>query len=287
MKKKKIIELHNRPYLLKYLLKKNVCNPILLYFHNDPTKMKGSISINERKEILKNVSGLVFVSQFLKEKFIKGLKTESSKLFVIPNSLNINKNALLSKQRRVLFVGRLVKEKGVEIYVNAVKDIANSFPQWEFLLVGNSGKRKKFFNKDFEKKIISQFENISSNTKYLEFIPNHQVLNLMAESSILVVPSLWEEPFGLTAIEGISNRMVVIGNNVGGLTDIISNRGILINNIDEKKLSKTLHRLFEDPKQILNIQNKCLDNYIYSQNKVSIKQDLIRKKIYEKFFNDR
>ena len=109
----------------------------------------------------------------------------------------------------------------------------------------------------------------------------------MAESSILVVPSLWEEPFGLTAIEGISNRMVVIGNNVGGLTDIISNRGILINNIDEKKLSKTLHRLFEDPKQILNIQNKCLDNYIYSQNKVSIKQDLIRKKIYEKFFNDR
>ncbi len=97
---KKLIEIHNRPYLLKYLFKTNKHNPIILYFHNDPTKMKGSISIIERKEILKNVAGIVFVSQFLKEKFLHGINTKSSKTFILPNSLDINKNISLEKKRK-------------------------------------------------------------------------------------------------------------------------------------------------------------------------------------------
>ena len=111
---KKLIEIHNRPYLLKYLFHKTSHNPVILYFHNDPIKMRGSISIKERVNILKNVSGLVFVSKFLKEKFLEGINIESSKLFVVPNSLDINKNASLDKKKkRILFVGRLVNEKGV------------------------------------------------------------------------------------------------------------------------------------------------------------------------------
>ena len=284
---KKLIEIHNRPYLLKYLLRKNNNNPIILYYHNDPTKMKGSILINEREDILKNVSGLVFVSNFLKEKFLEGINTNSSKLFVIPNSLDINKNvSLVKKRKRMLFVGRLVNEKGVQIYVNAIKKIAIKFPDWEFLLIGNSGKRKKFFRKNkFEDQIIKQFKDIGSNTKHLGFISNKEVLNIMEDSLILVIPSLWEEPFGLTAIEGLSNKMLVIANNVGGLKDIISNRGILINNINEEILTKKLTELLVDPKKISNIQNKCLENYIYDQERVSSQQDVIRKNIFQEYFN--
>ena len=284
---KKLIEIHNRPYLLKYLLHKTSQNPVILYFHNDPIKMKGSISIKEREVILKNVSGLVFVSKFLKEKFLQGINTKSSKLFVIPNSLDINKNVSLEKKKkRVLFVGRLVNEKGVQIYVNAIKKIAKKFPNWKFLLIGNSGKRKKFFQKNnFETKIIKQFQDIGSNAKHLGFISNNEVLTIMEDSLILVIPSIWEEPFGLTAIEGLSNKMLVIANNVGGLKDIVSNRGILLNNINEEKLSEKLTELLNNPKQISTIQNKCLENYIYDQETVSSKQDEIRKKIFQKYFN--
>ena len=107
----------------------------------------------------------------------------------------------------------------------------------------------------------------------------------MEESLILVVPSIWEEPFGLTAIEGLSNRMLVVANNVGGLKDIVSNRGILLNDINEEILSKKLTELLNNPKQISIIQNKCLENYIYDQETVSSKQDEIRKKIFQKYFN--
>ena len=73
--------------------------------------MKGSITISERKEILNKASGIVFVSRFLKEKFLHGINLESSKLHVLPNSLSINKKSLSNKDSNVLFVGRIVKER--------------------------------------------------------------------------------------------------------------------------------------------------------------------------------
>ena len=140
------------------------------------------------------------------------------------------------------------------------------------------GKRKKFFQKNnFETKIIKQFQDIGSNTRYLGFVSNKEVLSIMADSLILVVPSIWEEPFGLTAIEGLSNRMLVVANNVGGLKDIVSNRGILLNDINEEILSEKLTELINNPKQISTIQNKCLENYIYDQETVSLNRMKLEK----------
>ena len=133
--------------------------------------------------------------------------------------------------------------------------------------------------------MIKQFKDIGSNTKYFGFVSNKEVLSIMEDSQILIVPSIWEEPFGLTAIEGLSNRMLVIANNVGGLKDIISNRGILLNDINEEKLSQKLTELLNSPKQISAIQNKCLENYIYDQKNVSSQQDIIRKNIFQNYFN--
>lgn len=281
---KKIIEIHNRPYLLKYLFKQIKSNPIIIYFHNDPIKMKGSKTVKEREEILQNATAIVFVSDFLKERFLEGLSYTSSKLFVIPNSLNINKKSMLPKSNKVLFVGRLVKEKGIEIYVDAISKIAKNYPDWEFILIGNSGSRNRFFKNNYDKEIIKKFKSIAPNTNYLGFLSNKEVLKTMQISSVLVVPSLWEEPFGLTAIEGLSNRMLVIGNNVGGLKDIIFNRGVLINNINKDKLLLKLIELLNNPDLILNIQKKCWETYIYDQDKVSYQQDQMRNNIFNKFF---
>ncbi len=175
---KKIIEIHNRPYLLKYLFKQIKSNPIIIYFHNDPTKMKGSITVKEREEILQNTTAIVFVSDFLKERFLEGLSHTSSKLFVIPNSLNINKKSMLPKSNKVLFVGRLVKQKGVEIYVDAISKIAKNYPDWEFILIGNSGSRNRFFKNNYDKEIIKKFKSIAPNTNYLGFLSNKEVLKL-------------------------------------------------------------------------------------------------------------
>ena len=282
-KTKKIIEIHNRPYLFNYLLKKNINQCVILYFHNDPLTMKGSKSIKERINILKNASGIIFVSKFLKENFLEGIKETFENIFIIPNSLDQNLNIKkINKLKQILYVGRIVEEKGVHIYLNVIKNLSKKYRDWKFLIIGSSklGYKTK---SNYEKKIISNISQLDINIEYLGYTSNELVKKIMSESLILVIPSIWEEPFGITAIEGLSNKMVIISSEVGGLKEIVDGKGILIRDINEKKLQKELENLINNPEKIIKYQNLSWANYLFDQKKISVLQDKIREKILDKF----
>ena len=65
---KQIIEVHNRPYVFTFIANKIRDIPIILFFHNNPLEMKGSRSISERKQILKEQKEF-FLSKALKINF--------------------------------------------------------------------------------------------------------------------------------------------------------------------------------------------------------------------------
>ena len=71
--KPSVIEIHNRPsYLIAISRAYNNTNFILV-IHNDPLNLKGSTSINQRKELLKKCYKIYFVSTWVEEKFFKGI----------------------------------------------------------------------------------------------------------------------------------------------------------------------------------------------------------------------
>ena len=83
-----LIEVHNRPLILFNLLNK-IQNRFIFYFHNDPLSMKGSKTIEERLFILKNVEKLIFVSQWVKNRFFKNLDLKlSTKTEIVYPSVN-------------------------------------------------------------------------------------------------------------------------------------------------------------------------------------------------------
>lgn len=284
-KSKKIIEIHNRPYLFNYLLKKNVKQCLVLYFHNDPLTMKGSKSIQDRITILRKASGIFFVSKFLRDKFLDGINENFENIYIIPNSLDQNLNVQkINKSKQILYVGRIVEEKGVEIYANVIKNLSIKYKDWKFIIIGNTklGYKTKSF---FEKKIISIVDQLDNNVENLGYLPNERVKEIMSESTILVIPSIWEEPFGITAIEGLSNKMVVISSEIGGLKEIIRGKGILIKDINVSSLQTEVENLINNPEKILKYQNLAWKDYLFAQKKVSELQDSVRKKIFEKFYN--
>ena len=67
-----IIEVHNRPLVFDYL-KKKLSSKFILYFHNDPLTMKGSITVKERNNLLKNCDKIIFISKWVEGRFFKGL----------------------------------------------------------------------------------------------------------------------------------------------------------------------------------------------------------------------
>ncbi len=277
--KNRIIEIHNRPYIFHYIYSRLPNAPIILYFHNDPQTMKGSITVSDRKKIIQNASGVIFVSEFLKKKFLNGIDKDNKNLYVLPNSLDKNYNVRKNKEKNILFVGRLVEEKGPKLFVEVVKDIAENYPKWKFIIVGTAKAAQKNLTTNFEKKIIKDFLNIGKNVKYYGFLSNQKVKNLMSNSSILVVPSIWQEPFGMTALEGLANKMAVIGSNVGGLKSILYKRGVLINKIDKIKLKNVINKLINNPNELRRLQNSTWNGYCYGQRDISLKQDNYREKI--------
>jgi len=94
-----IIELHNRPVMVKEFFRK-INSKIILYFHNDPTTMKGAMSIEERIYLLENVDKIIFISKWVKQRFFKDLPILSdNKTQIIYHSIDPIKNIVKKKNK--------------------------------------------------------------------------------------------------------------------------------------------------------------------------------------------
>ena len=116
------------------------------------------------------------------------------------------------------------------------------------------------------------------NLKILGFKDNKYILNDLKKTSISVVCSRWDEPFGRSSLEASSRGCAVIISNRGGLPEAAS-FGVKINNLNTKNLYKAIDKLILDKKYRQNIQVKTLKNFIFSNDYVSKKIDTYRQKI--------
>ena len=135
-----------------------------------------------------------------------------------------------------------------------------------------------------KKKIIKDFVALGHNTEYSGFVSNNEVKEIMKTLSILVVPSVWREPFGLTALEGFCYGAAVIASKVGGLEEMLDGTGLLIEDIDEIKLEKSITSLIQNKKLLKDYQNRSWINYKYNQSQIVKKQDRIRNEIFNSFY---
>ena len=283
-KGKKIIEIHNRPYIFNIAIKKISNHPICLHYHNDPTTMKGSKSVKERLNIAKKAAAVYFVSEFIKKKFLVNINEKFNNLFVLPNAIERRLKKQPTKKKEVIFIGRLVPEKGPHLFVESISNIVSRFPEWNFKIIGTSKAGQNQLETNFEKEVINKFKKLGKNTDYLGFVKNSEVQNILKSASILVIPSLWDDPFPLVALEGLSNGLAVIASNRGGLTEMIKENGILIDNIDKKNLENSISKFITDNELLSKYQNKSWDNYIYNQTRISKLQDKFRLNILNTYY---
>tara|TARA_B110000263_G_scaffold219218_1_gene206302 strand:- start:801 stop:1904 length:1104 start_codon:yes stop_codon:yes gene_type:complete len=280
---KKIIEIHNRPYLFNSAITKDKNNPITIHFHNDPREMRGSKKIKERIFIAKNAAAVYFVSEYIKNCFLDGLKCSFNNLYVIPNAIQRNFSDQPIKEKEILFVGRLVPAKGCHLFVDSIRAIVKNNPDWIFKIIGTPKAGQEKLITDYSSKLIKDFKSLGSNTKYLGFINNEHVSEHLKKASIIVVPSVWQEPFALTALEGMCYGAAVIASKVGGMAEMLAGVGLLIENINSEKLKESINSLIENKKLLKFYQDKSWKNYQYNQTDIVKKQDSIRRKIFNTY----
>ena len=246
-----IIEVHNRPSYIHHFIKKNVNAKYVLIFHNNPLSLGGSRTIDERKILLDHCDKLIFVSNWVKEKFFEGFeKKNNQKSEVIYPS--ITKLYKFPKKKKIIsFVGKLNRAKGFNIYGNAIIKILNKYKSWKSIVVGDEPREKYNFN--------------HKNLEYKGWISHKKTLDLYNDTSISVVPSVWEEPFGRTAVEAASRGCATIVSKRGGLIETISNT-IFLTRLDDKELYKKIEFLIKNSKFRKNIQINSFKNVLHDLN---------------------
>ena len=238
-----IVEVHNRPLLLFNLAKK-INSRLIFYFHNDPLSMNGSKKISERLFILKICEKIIFVSEWVRNRFFLDIdKKLSTKTDVIYPS--VNPQTISKKNKFITFVGKLNHSKGYDVFSKSIIKILNEFPKWKALSIGNEDRRTIFID--------------HKNHKELGFLNHKKTLNILNKSEIAVVPSKWEEPFGRTALEASSRGCATIISNRGGLIET-TDHAVRLKNIDDLNLYKELKNLIKNIKFRKNLQNLSRKN---------------------------
>jgi glycosyltransferase involved in cell wall biosynthesis len=259
-----IIEIHNRPAYLK-LLPQNDTKKVL-YFHNDPMSMSGSRTSNERIELISICSKIVFNSEWSKNRFLTNLEEiyfKSQKLIVIRQSTDKQKVILRNKRKIITFVGKLNKAKGYDVFGSAIINILNRYHDWEAVVIGDEEREKINFS--------------HKRLKILGFKNHSDVIKIFKKSSISVVCSRWEEPFGRTSLESASCGCAVVITNRGGLPETITN-GVILNILNKDEVYKAINKLIVDTKFRKELQSLSLKNFNLTHKNAS---QLIDKYRYE------
>ena len=260
----KIIELHNRPIYLKYLINELVNKSYILYFHNDPLSMSGSKTISERIFLLNNCYRIIFNSNWSKKRFLYNMKSDainSEKLLVINQSAKKNKINFNNKKKIITFVGKLNRSKGYDLFGKAVIKILKKYKDWYAYVAGDEPRDKLEFNHN---RLIK-----------LGFREHKDVISLYKKTSIAVVCSRWEEPFGRTSLEAAANGCAVIISNKGGLPETITN-GRIVKNLTVNEIYKNIKDLITNPKIRRNYQKLSYKNFYLSHQHVSNQIDEVR-----------
>ncbi len=267
--KSDLIEIHNRPSYVNFI-KKNLNSKIIIYFHNDPLTMKGSVSIADRQNLLNKCEKIIFNSNWCKMRFIKNIINNENlnKILVVPQSTSKVKINFKNKKNIISFVGKLNTSKGYDSFGKAILRILDEFPNWNSIVIGDEPREKLIFN--------------HKRLKILGFKSNKFILNKLKQVSISVVPSKWDEPFGRSSLEASSRGNALIISNKGGLTETTKD-ALIISKINDKEIYNKIKLLINNKKLRNKLQKNTYRNFFLTNKYVanlidSLRESLIVKK---------
>jgi glycosyltransferase involved in cell wall biosynthesis len=151
----------------------------------------------------------------------------------------------VNREPDFIFVGRLVSDKGAEYAIKAIKKLICTFPERLkspnplLTIVGDGPERKNLEKLALELKI----------DKYIRFtgaLNSVQIARELRQHKYLIVPSAWNEPFGIVALEGMACGCIPIVSNGGGLPEAIGDAGIIFEKKDTDSLFNAICTIEND-----------------------------------------
>jgi spore coat protein SA len=240
-----IVWIHNRPDFAVALTPeiRRARARVVLHLHNShlvewPETLMRQVQVDR----------LVFVSGFLLEQARRKFPSlgassvlyngaDEAIFYPLPCSRKVRKTPT------VLFAGRLVKDKGVHILIEAMRLLDQRGSSLRALIVGSSN-----FGGGRETDYVKELKTSAPMTvTFLPYRSGVALGDLFREVDMFCSPSIWDEPFGLVNVEAFASGLPVVSTRGGGVGEIFADGGgILVERGSAVQLAAALHQLAED-----------------------------------------
>ena len=148
------------------------------------------------------------------------------------------------------YVGRLVWEKGIPILLKAASLLRREGFDFEIRLIGDGPMRQELQQSIYEQKL----ENFVSLTG---FLVSSALAQALEEVSVVVMPSVWEETAGISALDEMMRSHLVIASDIGGLGEVVGDAGMLFPPGDAEALKNLMRKVMENPSVIDSIGGRA------------------------------
>lgn len=190
----------------------------------------------------KNINLFLFASEFMAKKTEEFWGIDSFQWDILKNPFESNKYELSTNyEEYCLFFGRLIDEKGVDILIEAMKNI----PKCKLKIIGNGPDEETLKEK-------------AKNLENIEFLGpkwNDELNEILKKAKFVIIPSIWHENFPYVILQSFAYGKAVIGSNRGGIPELVKDNefGYVYEALNSKELSEKMLLLWNSPEECMKM----------------------------------
>ncbi|WP_265523562.1 glycosyltransferase family 4 protein [Oerskovia flava] len=238
-----IVLAHNAPALVPLV---DGRHDAVLYAHNQVLR---SYTLREAGRVLRPARAVVCVSDFLAQQVQDRLPRElHGRVRTVRNGVDLERFAVPRAPRqgtlRVVFVGRVIRDKGVHVLLEAVTQLGRD--DIDVTIVGRPGFDADAPLTPYERGLRQLAAAVRGRVRFASFVARPELPALLSAADVVAVPSIWPEPFGLTALEGMAAGAAVVASDIGGIPEAVGAGGTLVPAGDPRRLAEVLAAWADD-----------------------------------------
>jgi glycosyltransferase involved in cell wall biosynthesis len=188
--------------------------------------------------------GIAFCSEWLRDDFCAHYPELRGRAHVLYNGIDVSRWSYRPqhKEKIVLCVGRMVRNKGLLEFARACSTVLPNHAGWRGVIVAGMSNTEHDYMTEVERAIDGSAGRVELHTG----ITHADVMSYYERAEIAVVPSIWEEPLGRTALEAHCAGAALVSSGIGGLREVSGDTALYLNRVDPDEIASALERLITD-----------------------------------------
>ncbi|MHB8522380.1 MAG: glycosyltransferase family 4 protein [Limisphaerales bacterium] len=156
----------------------------------------------------------------------------------VPRGVGSDSRSSFSARNLILFAGQIIRGKGVDVLLEALAKVREPF---ECIILGD-GNHRQFCER------LSARLRLEDRVRFAGFIPQEALQAHYREASLMVLSSVWPEPFGAVGLEGMRHALPVVAFDAGGIREWLIDgfNGYLVPWMDRARLAARVQELLRD-----------------------------------------